>query len=80
MYISPSHKFLAVSKNKKYNVTFNEFHYSQCKYAKGFILCPEIQFLHPRNLRPYYFYKIRRRYQIFVTYDMKNFNQLFFIY
>ncbi|XP_060859873.1 uncharacterized protein LOC132937056 [Metopolophium dirhodum] len=52
MYIAPSHKFLAISKNKEHYVAYDEFHYSQCKHARGFLLCPEIQSLHPRNLRP----------------------------
>ncbi|KAL4088779.1 hypothetical protein QTP88_023863 [Uroleucon formosanum] len=52
IYIAPSHKFLAISKNKEHYVAYDEFHYNQCKHARSFLLCPEIQSLHPRNLRP----------------------------
>lgn len=52
MYIAPSHKFLAISKNKEHYVAYDEFHYNRCKHARGFLLCPEIQSLHLRNLRP----------------------------
>ncbi|KAL4107964.1 hypothetical protein QTP88_018233 [Uroleucon formosanum] len=52
IYIAPSHKFLTISKNKEHYVAYDEFHYNQCKHARSFLLCPEIQSLHPRNLRP----------------------------
>lgn len=31
---------------------YDQFHYSVCKTAHNFLLCPEINPLHPRNTRP----------------------------
>jgi hypothetical protein len=52
MYVKPSYNFIAISKTKERYTTYNNSHYAKCKYARDFLLCPEIQTLHPRNLRP----------------------------
>jgi len=35
IYIAPSYKFIAISKNKEHYVAYDDFHYSQCKHARG---------------------------------------------
>ncbi len=52
IYIKPSYNFLAISKTKELYTTYDQFHYSACKSAHNFLLCPEINPLHPRNTRP----------------------------
>ena len=52
VYIKPSNKFLAISRSKEHYATYDEFHYTYCKHAREFLLCPEIHPLHPRSIRP----------------------------
>jgi hypothetical protein len=33
-------------------ITYDQFHYSACKTAHNFLLCPETNPLHPRSIRP----------------------------
>lgn len=50
--IKPSYNFLAISKTKELYSTHDQFHCSACKIAHDFLLCPEINPLHPINTRP----------------------------
>ncbi|KAE9523210.1 hypothetical protein AGLY_016377 [Aphis glycines] len=52
LYIKPSYNFLAISKTKELYTTYDQFHYSACKSAHNFLLCPEINPLHPKSTRP----------------------------
>lgn len=52
VYIKPSNKYLAISKSKEHYATYDEFYYTHCKHARDFLLCPEGNPLHPRNIRP----------------------------
>lgn len=52
VYIKPINKYLAISKSKEHYATYDEFYYTHCKHARDFLLCPEINPLHPRNIRP----------------------------
>jgi len=52
MYIKPSYNFLAISKTKELYTTYDQFHNSACKHTRNFLLCPEINPLHPRSTRP----------------------------
>ncbi|KAE9522778.1 hypothetical protein AGLY_016819, partial [Aphis glycines] len=52
LYIKPNYNFLAISKTKKLYTTYDQFHYSACKSPHNFLLCPEINPLHPRSTRP----------------------------
>jgi len=38
-------------RNKSIVSTYDQFHYSVCKTAHNFLLCPEINPLHPRNTK-----------------------------
>jgi hypothetical protein len=40
-YTKPNYNFLAISKTKELYTTYDEFHYSACKTAHNFLLCPE---------------------------------------
>ncbi|CAI6353722.1 unnamed protein product [Macrosiphum euphorbiae] len=51
-YIKPSNKYIAISKSKEHYATYDEFYYTHCKHARDFLLCPEGNPLHPRNIRP----------------------------
>ena len=52
MYIKPSYNFLTVSRSKELYSTYDNFNYAQCKQTHDFLLCPEINPLHPRSTRP----------------------------
>ena len=52
VYIKPSNKYLAISKSKEHYATYDELYYTHCKHGRDFLLCPEINPLHPRNIRP----------------------------
>jgi hypothetical protein len=51
-YVNPNHKYLAVSRSKELYATYDKFDQIYCKNAHRFLLCPEINPLHPRNSRP----------------------------
>jgi len=52
MYAKNNYDYLAISKSKEYYATYRKVDVLRCKQTKDFLLCPEIQFLHPRSLKP----------------------------
>ena len=52
IYIKTSYNFLAVSRSKELYATYDEHEPLKCKRAHEFLLCPEINPLHPKLSRP----------------------------
>jgi len=52
IYIKTSYNFLAVSRSKELYATYDEHEPLKCKRAHEFLLCPEINPIHPKLSRP----------------------------
>lgn len=52
MYVKTNYEYIAISKSKEYYTTYKETDLLKCKESKNFVICPEVQALNPRSLKP----------------------------
>ncbi|XP_050431561.1 uncharacterized protein LOC126840102 [Adelges cooleyi] len=52
VYVKPNFKYLAISKTNEHYTSYSDLDLLNCEVSKTFLLCPEIQTLHPTNMKP----------------------------
>ncbi|KAE9542584.1 hypothetical protein AGLY_002495 [Aphis glycines] len=52
LYVKPNYKYLAISRSNELYSNYDEIDQTLCKHASDFLICPEINPLHPRSVRP----------------------------